>query len=151
MRYVGYRFRLILLGVALAVALPATAVAGSGDKVVILLNARNPTAKLTKAQIQNFFLGATAFWHGVVPAKVIVRPATGEAGKAFYGPVLGRSAQGFAKHWDKLQLSGRAVAPTTARTVQDVAKAVAGSPGAISFALASEAWQLSGIKVVELE
>lgn len=124
--------------------------AQSEETVVVLLNARNPTQTLSKAELSKIFLGQTVFWHGVVPVKVVVRPDSSLAAKTFYQSILGLTPQAFRKHWDEVQLAGRGVAPKALGTVDETATAVAASPGSIGFALASEAWKLSvkGVKVV---
>lgn len=124
--------------------------AEAGDELVILVNARNPTSQMSVAEAQNYFLGRTAFWHGVVPVKLIVRPASIPAGQQFYEKIAQMSAQAFAQHWSKQQLSGKGVAPATVSGASEVAAEVAKTPGSLSFVLASEAWQLSGVKIIPL-
>jgi ABC-type phosphate transport system substrate-binding protein len=126
--------------------------AGEADGVVVLLNARNPTQALSNAELSKMFLGQTAFWHGVVPVKLVLRPDGSIAAKTFYETALGMTPQAFRKHWDEQQLSGRGVAPKPFATPDEVATAVAQMPGGIGYALASEAWKLSnkGVKVVQL-
>jgi ABC-type phosphate transport system substrate-binding protein len=126
--------------------------ADDADGVVVLLNARNPTQSLSHAELSKMFLGQTAFWHGVVPVKLVLRPDGSMAAKSFYDTALGMSPQSFRKHWDELQLSGRGVAPKPLATPEEVANAVAQMPGGVGYALASEAWKLSnkGVKVIQL-
>jgi ABC-type phosphate transport system substrate-binding protein len=121
------------------------------DGVVLVVNARNPTQRLSKAEAAKLFLGQTAFWHGVVGVKIIVRPDDSAASKQFYGKVLDMTPQAFRSHWDKLQLSGRAVAPEVIGSIDEVARKVAATPGGLAFALASETWiDLKGIKLIEV-
>jgi ABC-type phosphate transport system substrate-binding protein len=140
---------LSVLALSLLVAEPRGN-AQSDETVVVLLNARNPTQTLSKAELSKIFLGQTVFWHGVVPVKVVVRPDSSQAAKTFYQVILGLTPQAFRKHWDEVQLAGRGVAPKPLGTVDETAAAVAASPGSIGFALASEAWKLSvkGVKIV---
>lgn len=142
---------LLLAAVAAAIMAAAPVASQASDSVVVLVNARNPTKALTRAQLRNMFLGTTGFWHGVVPVKVFVRATSTPAAKAFFEPFVGQSPQAFAKHWDKLQLSGRGVAPTTASSAQDLAAKIAAVPGGIGFSLASEVKNLPGVKVVTIE
>ena len=123
--------------------------AQSDDSVVVIIIARNPTNALGVAEAKKLFLGQTAFWHGVVPVKITTRPEASPAAKAFYS-LLGHTPQSFQKQWDELQLAGRGVAPRPLGPIQDVAAAVAKTPGGISFGLASEAWnvQLKGVKII---
>lgn len=145
-------FGLFLVSLAAATLTPgAQPSRGQGsNEVVIIINARNPTSGLSSSQVQKLFMGTTGFWHGVVPVKVFVRPSAGDPAKAFFGKVLKKSAQAYAKHWDKLQLSGRAVAPKAIGGAADLSAAIAKTPGGIGFALASEAWSVSGVKVIPI-
>jgi ABC-type phosphate transport system substrate-binding protein len=124
--------------------------AQSDDAVVILLNARNPTQSLSKGDLNKIFMGQTAFWHGVVPVKVLLRPDGSQAAKVFYDKVLSTTPQAFRKHWDELQLAGRGVAPRVLGSVEELAQAIAQAPGSIGFALASEAWGLNGNKAIKV-
>lgn len=142
---------LLVLIVSAGALSPSPSYSQDANEVVVLINARNPTSSLSKDQLRKLFLGTTGFWHGVVPVKVFVRPSQGDAAKAFFEPVLGKSPQAFAKHWDKLQLSGRAVAPITVGGAEDMAALIAKTPGGIGFALASEAWDLAGVKVIPVK
>ncbi|MDD9940240.1 MAG: hypothetical protein OXU20_04160 [Myxococcales bacterium] len=142
-----------MLAALCMVALSATSPLSSqpSGKVVVLLNARNPTPALTKTQLRNLFQGTTSFWHGVVPVKVFVRAPSTAAAKAFLEPFVGQSPQAFAKHWDKLQLAGRGVAPVTMPGPVELSQAIAKTPGGIGFALASEPWQQNGVKAVPIK
>lgn len=147
------RLGLLLLGAAAASGLWSggqPALAQSDDAVVILLNARNPTQTLSKGDLTKIFLGQTAFWHGVVPVKVLIRPDGSQAAKVFYEKVLSTTPQAFRKHWDELQLAGRGVAPRVIGGVEELAQAIAQSPGSIGFALASEAWSINGNKSIKV-
>jgi ABC-type phosphate transport system substrate-binding protein len=140
---------LLSLGVA---SLVVSVRAQSEEGVVVLLNARNPTQSLSNTEISKMFLGQTAFWHGVVPVKVLVRPDGNLAAKTFYETALGMTPQAFRKHWDEVQLSGRGVAPKQIASADEMAAAVAAAPGAIGYALASEAWKLNtkAVKVIQV-
>jgi ABC-type phosphate transport system substrate-binding protein len=126
--------------------------AQSDEGVVLLLNARNPTQSLSGAETAKIFLGQTAFWHSVVAVKVMIRPDTSAAAKLFYRTVLKQSPQAFRKHWDELQLSGRGVAPKAYAGAEELAQAIAETPGGIGFALSSELWKVQnkGIKIVNI-
>ena len=126
--------------------------AQSDEGVVLLLNARNPTQSLTSTETAKIFLGQTAFWHGVVAIKVMTRPDTSNAAKLFYRTVLKQTPQAFRKHWDELQLSGRGVAPRVYASAEELAQAIAQTPGGVGFALYSELWkvQTKGIKIVNV-
>lgn len=144
----------LLACAALALALPINVHADPGaDAIVAVVNARNPTPSLTKAEIKNIYLGTTAFWHGVVPMKVYVRQADSPAGKAFIEGVLGMNSQRFAAHWSSRELAGQGVAPERVSSPDLLAEKVKGTPGGIGFMLASEAWTSppAGVRVIALK
>jgi ABC-type phosphate transport system substrate-binding protein len=145
--------RRILLGLAAGGLALATkqARAQSHDGAVILISARNPTQSLSYADVQKLFLGQNAFWHGVVPVKVLLRPDTSPAAISFYDPILKMSVQAFRKYWDELQLAGRGVTPRTIGGVEELAKTITQTPGAIGWALSSEAWKIDGVKLLQVK
>jgi ABC-type phosphate transport system substrate-binding protein len=146
---------MLLFGTLLAgnLAYRSAVLAQSEEGVVIVLNARNPTQVLSTSEASKIFLGQTAFWHGVVPVKVMIRPDGSLAAKMFYEAVLKQTPQAFRKHWDELQLSGRGVAPKAYGAAEEMAAAIAAAPGGIGFALSSEIWKVQnkGIKVVNIK
>lgn len=147
--------RLLLLLGLLAVLLRGEAVtAGVGDDtVVVVLNARNPTQRMSRAEVKNLFLGNTAFWNGVVPVKLVIRAPDTSASTVFYGDILGMSAQRFDGHWSSRQLAGQGVAPQKAASPDELARLIRGLPGGVGFMLASEVWdvQPDGVRVLEIQ
>jgi ABC-type phosphate transport system substrate-binding protein len=144
--------RAALLLTLLAMLIGSAARAGEeNDRVLIMVNARNPSQTLQAGDVKKLFLGQTAFWHGVVPVKVAVRPDSSEAARRFYG-LLGMTPQAFRKHWDEVQLAGRGVAPQTIGSAQELAQAIGQIPGGIGFVLASETWTLQNrtVKIIEV-
>jgi len=123
-----------------------------GDRVMAVLNARNPTQSVSKAEMKSIYLGTTAFWHGVVPMKVYARPVDSPAGNALLSGVLGMNGQRFTAHWQSRELAGQGVAPPMLHSVDDIAAQVKANPGAIGFILASEAWSAppAGVRLVEV-
>lgn len=139
------------VSIAASAALARPAFAQAHDAAVILVNARNPTQTLSQAEVQKLFLGQNAFWHGVVPVKVLVRPDGSPAAQGFYEPILKMTAQAFRKYWDELQLAGRGVAPRSVGSVEELAKTIAQTPGAIGWGLTSEAWKIDGVKLIQVK
>ena len=138
--------------VALMIATLVAPAEAGGPEVMVLLNARNPTAKVSAAQLKQIYLGQSGFWHGVVPMKVVMRPLDSDPAKAFLGDVLDVTAQKYERTWSAKQLSGQGVTPPVAATQEQVVSMVAQQPGAISFVLAAEAWELPPtVKAVPVE
>jgi ABC-type phosphate transport system substrate-binding protein len=136
-------------GVLAAVATTRTAHA---DALVVVLNARNPTKKMSPADLKAIYLGTTAFWNGTVPMKVLGRLTTTVGGKLLLDQVMAMSAQAFAQHWTSRQLAGQGVTPESLEAAADVVKRVASAPGAIGVVAQSELSGLdtAGVKLVQL-
>ncbi len=130
----------------------AGAPSAHADEVVLLLNKRNPTKKIPRGKVSSMFLGNTAFWHGVVPVKLVVRGDKSPAAAAFYEPVVQMSGSRFDAYWTSRQLAGQGVKPDSVDAVDAAIELVKKSPGAISFALKSEleGKALDGVKVIPL-
>lgn len=109
------------------------------SEYVVLLNARNPTASVGSSELKKIYLGQMAFWHGVVPMSVVMRPPASDVGSGFLDGVLNVSAQKYERTWASKQLSGQGIAPALAPSVDEVVAAVAAQPGGIGFLLATEA------------
>ncbi len=144
--------RYLVIAFLFGVTVAATPTAAHADEVVLLLNKRNPTKKIPRGKVVSMFLGNTAFWHGVVPVKLVVRGAKTDAGNAFYESVVQMTGARYEAYWTSRQLAGQGVKPENADTITRVVELVKKNPGAISFALASEVegHDLAGVKVVQL-
>lgn len=138
------------LGIVAGASGSTSTLLAAQEELVVVANARNPTASLPRPQLRKIFLGQTAFWHGVVPVRLLVRPDRSRAAKAFYESMLDMTPQAFRKHWDQLQLAGRGVAPKSCANLEELQKLVAWAPGSIGFALASESWRTKGVKQVKI-
>lgn len=122
------------------------------NQLVVVLHARNPTRRMTAEQLKNLMLGNVAFWHGVVPVKVFVRPPNSPAAQVLFDKVIEMPASRFNEHWTAKQLAGQGIAPTVLSTPEQVAAEVAKVPGAVGVILQSEAWnaQLTGVNLIPL-
>jgi hypothetical protein len=146
--------RLFALSLAALVVIPGSAASqqADGNQLVVVLNARNPTRRMTAEQLKNLMLGNVAFWHGVVPVKLFVRPSNSPAAQALFDKVLDLPASRFNEHWTAKQLAGQGISPTVLATPEQVVAEVAKVPGAVGIMLQSEAWgaQLTGVNVFPL-
>lgn len=143
---------LVAGSLAVAAVSPVGWAQSSGDPIVVLLNARNPTRRLSQGQLKNLYLGNVAFWNGVVPVKLFVRPAEAGISKMFYDEMLKMSAQRFDSHWTSRQLAGKGVPPEVVPAADALAEKIRSVPGGIGIMLASEAWDAppDGVRILEL-
>ncbi len=121
----------------------------AAGQALIVVHPRNPTGGLTKAKLKSIFLGKVGFWNGVVPVKLLVRPGSSSASSAFF-PMIDMSAATFKAHWDKLQLSGAAMAPPSVGAPSGLLTKIKAAPGAISFVSAAEAADVDVLKKLKI-
>ena len=131
-------------------AMPSAARAA--DELVVVVHARNPSKKVTRADLRAMLTGNKSFWHGVVPVKAVVRSPSGEAGKRLFADVLAMEPGQFSAQWSARQLAGQGVAPESVATAADVAARVAAAPGGVGVVTRDEATALPAtVKVIPLE
>jgi len=139
------RRNLLIGGTSLLVYSSLGATTAGAASALIVVHPRNPTGGLTKAKLKALFLGKVGFWNGVVPVKLIVRPDTSAAASEFF-PMIGMDPSSFKAHWDKLQLSGAAMAPPSVGSASGLLAKIKAAPGAISFVSAAEAGDVEVLK-----
>ncbi|MBV1857036.1 MAG: hypothetical protein KUG77_01400 [Nannocystaceae bacterium] len=143
------RREFIVGGVSLVAYAGLGVASASAGQAFVVVHPRNPTGGLTKAKLKSIFLGKVGFWNGVVPVKLLVRPGTSSASGAFF-PMIGMNASSFKAHWDKLQLSGAAMAPPSVGSASGLLGKIKSAPGAISFISAAEADSVDVLKKLKI-
>jgi ABC-type phosphate transport system substrate-binding protein len=129
------------LAVALAFALPAFASA----EVVVIVNAANGNAALSKEQAEQIFLGrTTTFPNG--SSAVPLDQAAGATRDGFYQKLSGKSADQVKAHWAKLEFTGKGKAPAEMGSGKAVSDAVAKNPAAVGYVEKADVG--GGVKVV---
>jgi len=124
----------------------------AADELVVVVHARNPSKKVTRADLRAMLTGNKSFWHGVVPVKAVVRSPSSEAGQRLFADVLAMEPGQFSAHWTARQLAGQGVAPESVATAADVAARVAAAPGGVGVVTRDEATALPAtVKVIPLE
>jgi len=135
----------------LAAVLATSNQAYAAAAAIVVVHPRNPTNSLTKPQLRALFLGSVGFWHGVVPVKLLRRPPDSAASLGFFEPLLGMTPGAFQAHWDKLQLSGKAIAPPILDSVDELVAKIGGIPGAIGFVGQDELGSAAQLKKLEIK
>lgn len=131
---------------------PAAAAPPDPDELVVLVHGRNPTPRITRAELRAMLMGNRFFWRGVVPVKPVVRSAHSAVGKRVFAEILGMEPGQYAAHWTARQLAGQGMAPESVAGALDVAARVSAAPGGIGVVSRAEVRVLpSTVKVIPLE
>jgi ABC-type phosphate transport system substrate-binding protein len=101
--------------------------------VVVVVSAKSPVGSLSKAQVEDLFLGKTIrFPDGSLA--VAVDQAEGSAVRdEFYDKVLGKSAAQIKAYWSKIIFTGRGQPPHSVPNTIEMMKRVGSDPTAIGY------------------
>lgn len=116
-----------LLG--LSGAQPASAEGG----FVVIVNAANPVASMSRDELSRIFLKKTAAWGNgarVLPADLV---ASSRVRTRFSEAVHGKDTAAIKAYWQKMIFSGRGVPPAELASPAEVAAFVAANRGAIGY------------------
>lgn len=97
---------------------------------VVIVNAQNGIAALSKEQAEQLFMGRTAAFPNGSPATLIDNAALRDA---FYQAVAGKNGDQVKAYWAKLEFTGKGKAPSEAANGKAVAEQVAKNPGAVGY------------------
>jgi len=118
----------MLLGVALGL----TSNMAMAD-VVVVVSAKSPVSTLSKAEVEDIFLGkAIRFPDGVLA--VVIDQAEGSAVRdEFYDRVFGKSAAQIKAYWSKIIFTGRGQPPPSVSSTTELMKRISADPAAIGY------------------
>lgn len=133
--------------VALLLVGNAAAARAQGFKVVV--NATNPTSKLSRQEVAAFFLKKVDKWSSGAAAVPVDLAEGAPARDAFTRQVLGKSLATVRAYWNQMVFSGRNVPPPEKPTDADVVAYVKATPGAIGYVSAGA--DIKDVKVVVVE
>ena len=122
------RNRWMILGVALGMT-SSVAVAD----VVVVVSAKSPIGALSKAEVEDIFLGRTIrFPDGALT--VVIDQAEGSAVRdEFYDKVFGKSAAQIKAYWSKIIFTGRGQPPFSVSSTIEMMKRISADPAAIGY------------------
>jgi len=112
---------------------------GAEERLVAVVNARNPVRRLSDSDVRNIFLGRTKFWDDRTPVEPFLRPESTAAGRAFFAQLLQMTPSRFRHHWQGLQLSGQGTAPHPIENARTALAQVGVARGGICIATEAEA------------
>jgi len=123
--------------------------AADGDSVRVIVNAKNPTAKVSKQFVADAFLKKRTRWSGDSPIQPVDLGQKHSVRAKFSRSILDRDVSAVRRYWAQLVFSGRGVPPPEVTDEDAVIAYVAKNAGAIGYVSASAT--LSGVKAVPIE
>jgi ABC-type phosphate transport system substrate-binding protein len=133
--------------VALLLLGSAAGAHAQGYKVVV--NATNPTTKLSKKEVAALFLKKVDKWSSGAAAQPVDLAEGQSAREAFTRQVLGKSPAAVRAYWNQMVFSGRNVPPAEKPSDAEVLAYVKSTPGAIGYVSANA--DVKDVKVVAVE
>ncbi len=118
----------------------------TAEELVVIVNASNPTAKVSADQVQQLFLGITGTMPGGIKAQPVDQAEELPLRTDFYQRVVGKSAAQVRVIWSRLVFSWRGMPPQILASSAEVKKFVAADPYVIGYIEKSAAD--SSVKVV---
>jgi ABC-type phosphate transport system substrate-binding protein len=118
----------ILIGLALGLMSSA-----SMADVVVVVSTKSPVGTLSKAQVEDLFLGKTIrFPDGAIA--VAIDQAEGSAVRdEFYDKFFGKSAAQIKAYWSKIIFTGRGQPPQSVSNAIEMMKRISADPAAIGY------------------
>ena len=123
----------------------------SAQRFIVVVNPRNPVARLSQVQVSKIFLGKLQAWDingEIKPVTPVDQPADSPLRAAFSQKVLRKSVSETASYWRAELYAGRNVPPPE-QSEADALDFVRSNIGGIAYV--SEKADLKGLKVVPVQ
>jgi ABC-type phosphate transport system substrate-binding protein len=101
--------------------------------VVVVVSAKSPVVALSKAQIEDIFLGKTLRFPDGAPAVAIDQAEGSPVRDEFYNKVSGKSAAQIKAYWSKIIFTGRGQPPPSVPNTIEMLKRISANPAAIGY------------------
>ncbi len=137
--------RFLMILALCVVAAPAHA----EPTVRVIVNAKNPIARLDRRVLVEAFLKKRTRWDDDSVIQPVDLGQKSHVREQFSHDVLGRDIAAVRRYWAQLVFSGRGVPTPELGSEAEVVKYVAGHPGAIGYI--SSATALGATKVIEVD
>ncbi len=123
--------------------------AAARDGFLIVVNARNQGARITRVSLQAIYLRPGTRWRDGTLIEAIDQSTRREVRAAFSHRILGMSVGEAQMHWLNLVKSGKGTPPRTKDDDASVLAFVGGTPGAIGYVSADVAVD-AAVKTLEV-
>ena len=101
--------------------------------VVVVVSAKSAVSTLSKAQVQDIFLGKTMRYPDGAEAVVIDQAEGSAVRDEFYDKVFGKSAAQLKAYWSKIIFTGRGQPPRSVANTVELMKWISANPDAIGY------------------
>ena len=101
--------------------------------VVVVVSAKSPVAALSKAQVEDIFLGKTIRFPNGAQAVAIDQAEGSAVRDEFYGKVVGKTAAQIKAYWSKIIFTGRGQPPRSVLNTLEMMKRISADPAAIGY------------------
>jgi ABC-type phosphate transport system substrate-binding protein len=101
--------------------------------VVVVVSAKNPVAALSRAQVEDIFLGKTIHFPDGAAAVAIDQPEGSAVRDEFYNKVTGKTAAQIKAYWSKIIFTGRGQPPPSVSNTIEMMKRIGANPAAIGY------------------
>jgi ABC-type phosphate transport system substrate-binding protein len=104
-----------------------------GQDILVVVNAVNPIAQLTKQQVTDLYMGRVHYFPSGGAVMKIDAPGDSILRRDFYKELVGLSLPDVNAYWARLMFSGRATPPMQVSNSKDIALLVAQNPSALGY------------------
>jgi ABC-type phosphate transport system substrate-binding protein len=101
--------------------------------VVVVVSAKSPVAALSKAQVDDIFLGRTIRFPNGAQAVAIDQAEGSAVRDEFYDKVVGKTAAQIKAYWSKIIFTGRGQPPRSVLDTIELLKRISADPAAIGY------------------
>ena len=101
--------------------------------VVVVVSARSPVVALSKAQVEDIFLGKTIRFPDGTQAVAIDQAEGSAVRDEFYDKLVGKSAAQIKAYWSKIIFTGRGQPPRSVLNTIEMMKRISADPAAIGY------------------
>ncbi len=106
--------------------------AAHAEDLIVIANKNVTITSVTRAELQNIFLGKTLKWPDGKRIKMVVL-REGGTHKTFLNEMLGKSTSAFDSHWKQVIFTGKGRPPKTADYEEEIVQYVSATDGAIGY------------------
>lgn len=137
---------LAAVGVLTAASSPEPAPA---QEFVVIVNASNPVASMSKEEVAKLFLKKTVSWPAGTTVAAVEQPMTAKTREAFAREVLGKTIAQVKSYWQQQIFSGRDVPLPEKQNDDDVVAFVRSNPNGIGY-VAKGVEVGRGVKIISI-
>jgi TonB family protein len=127
------RAMLALLGAIIGIAVGSGQLFGQQGGVEVIVNASNPIAEMSSADVAQLFLKRITTWSNGATVVPVDLPESSPVRERFSDGVHGRPTAAIEAFWQRQVFSGRAVPPVQRANPTDVVRFVAGNAGGVGY------------------